>query len=454
MTPYDAVIVGAGATGLTAAYRLAQAGQRVRVLEARDRVGGRLRTEVHGDLPFEIGGQWVSPDQTALLGLLNELGLSTYPRYRDGDSLYVAADGVARRFTGEDLPVDDATRAEIERLGGLLEALAADMDPDRPWEHPQADLLDSITFAQWLDAQTDNVEARDNIALYLGPAMLTKPVWSFSMLTAILMCSSAGSFEHLVDADFILDRCVTGGLAQVPVTLAQRLGEAVSLDADVTHIDLDHEGAVVTVNGERIRTRQVVLALPPTHVRRIRISPDLPAEHRHAREQQSFGLVIKVQAEYDTPFWRDAGLSGTGFGPYQVAHEVYDNTWFDGSAEAPTGVLVAFVASENADAMLRLPAAERRDAILKSLSTYFGELALHPRTYVESDWQDQELTGGAYATCFEVGSLTRYGGKLREPVGPMWFGSSDCAGQGFGHVDGAVRMGELIAQRIVEGNSS
>ena len=51
----------------------------------------------------------------------------------------------------------------------------------------------------------------------------------------------------------------------------------------------------------------MILALPPTHVARIRIQPELPAEHRHARQHQSFGLVIKVQPEYATPFWRDAG---------------------------------------------------------------------------------------------------------------------------------------------------
>ena len=66
MTAHDTIVIGAGATGLTAAWRLAEAGQDVLVLEARDRVGGRLRTERHGDSDFEIGGQWISPDQTAL----------------------------------------------------------------------------------------------------------------------------------------------------------------------------------------------------------------------------------------------------------------------------------------------------------------------------------------------------------------------------------------------------
>lgn len=449
MKTYDTVVVGAGVTGLTCAWHLTEAGQDVLVLEARDRVGGRLRTEDHNGSDFEIGGQWVSPDQEALIALLDELGLETYSRHREGDSVYVGADGVARRFAGEDVPVDEQTAKEIDRIIGVIDDLAAAMDPDRPWEHPQAALLDTVTFAQWLDAQTDDQEARDNIALYLGPAMLTKPTHSFSALTAVLMSASAGSFTHLVDADFILDKRVVGGLASVPAALAARLGERVRLSADVTHVAWDEAGAVVTVDREEVRAAHVVLALPPTHVRRIRITPDLPAEHRHAREHQSFGLVIKVQAEYDTPFWRSAGLSGTGFGPYQLVHEVYDNT-LHGKA---TGTLVGFVSDVNADELGRLPADERKARILASFAAYVGDEALAPRTYVESDWQHQELTGGAYATSFDVGSLTRYGHALHEPVGPIRFGSSDIAGLGFQHVDGAVRIGTRLAAQLLEQHS-
>ena len=446
MKTYDTVVVGAGVTGLTAAWRLVEGGPDVLVLEARDRVGGRLRTEDHNGSDFEIGGQWVSPDQEALIALVAELGLSTYARYREGESLYVDRARIARRFTGEELPVDEQTGKEIDRLIGVIDDLAAQMDPDRPWEHPQAASLDSVSFAQWLDAQTTDQEARDNIALYLGPAMLTKPTHSFSALTAVLMSASAGSFTHLVDADFILDKRVVGGLASVPAALAARLGDRVRLSADVTHVAWTADGAVVTVDGEQIGARNVVLALPPTHVRRIRITPELPAEHRHAREHQSFGLVIKVQAEYDTPFWREAGLSGTGFGPWELVHEVYDNT-LHGKA---TGTLVGFVSDLNADALGRVSADERRAAILASFAAYFGDAALTPRTYVESDWQHQELTGGAYATSFDVGSLTRWGAKLHEPVGPIRFGSSDIAGLGFQHVDGAVRMGTRLAQNILD----
>lgn len=450
----DTVIVGAGVTGLTAALRLTEAGQDVLVLEARDRVGGRLRTETHDGAHFEIGGQWISPDQTALIEMVDELGLDTYSRFREGESLYIDAERNAKRFTGEVLPVGEQTNAEIDRLISILDKLAADMDADRPWEHPQAAELDQVTFGQWLEAQTDDVEARDNIALYIGPAMITKPVWSFSALTAVLMCASAGSFTHLVDADFILDKRVVGGLASVPAALAAKLTGKVRLNADVTHVRQDADGVVVTVDGEDIAAGQVILALPPTHVRRIRITPDLPWQHRSGREHQSFGLVVKVQAEYDTPFWRESGLSGTGFGPYELVHEVYDNTWASGAGEDGGGMLVAFVSGLHADEVGRLSEDERRARILDGLAVYFGDAARHPRVYRESDWQHQELTGGAYATSFDVGSMTRYGHTLREPVGRIHFGSSDVAGLGFQHVDGAIRMGSLLARTILEGDQA
>jgi putrescine oxidase len=452
---HDVIVVGAGVTGLTAAHRLTEAGLDVLVLEARDRVGGRLLTERHpqadGDdwAEFEVGGQWVSPDQSALLGLIDELGLETFPRYRSGDALYVDRAGAARRFT-DDLPVAGPTAAAIDQLTKTLDGLAAEMDPARPWDHPDAAHLDSVSFRAWLEQHCDDAEARDNVALYVGPAMLTKPAHAFSALQAVLMAASAGSFSNLVDADFILDRRVVGGLASVPRALADRLGDRVRLGADVTLVEWSEDGAVVHVGDEVHAARRVVLAVPPTVVRRIRFSPELPAEHRMAREHQSFGLVVKVQAAYETPFWREEGLSGTGFGPYQLVHEVYDNTP-EGESR---GFLVAFVSDVNADEVGRLSAAERRERILDSLAAYFGDRARQPLAYHESDWQHQELTGGAYGTSFDLGALTRYGAVLREPLGALEFGSSDVAGLGFQHVDGAIRVGGELAASILGGGAA
>lgn len=322
----DVVVVGAGVTGLTTALRLHEAGLDVLVLEARDRVGGRLYTETVDGVRLEIGGQWVSPDQSALLAMIDELGLETYPRHRDGDSVYIGRDGVRRTFQGEAFPVPDATAAEMQRIIKELDSLAARMDPLVPWEHPDAERLDRMSFAAWLAEQTEDAEARDNVGLYVGPAMLTKPAHSFSALSAVLMAASAGGFSHLVDADFILDRRVVGGLQEVPVRLAARLPGRVRLGEPVLRVTWDAEGATVHTGAGEYRARRVVMAVPPTLVNRVQYVPALPPVQAQMRQHQSFGLVLKLHITYETPFWRAAGLSGTAFSPYALVHEAYDNT--------------------------------------------------------------------------------------------------------------------------------
>ena len=451
----DVVIVGAGASGLTAATRLKDAGRAVVVLEARDRAGGRLWTDEVDGAMLEIGGQWVSPDQDALIETLDDLGLETYPRYREGVNIYIGPGGELKRFEGEIFPVPPATEQEIVSLIDKLDALVAEIDPDRPWDHPQAKDLDEISFAHWLETQTDDEEARENIGMFIAGAMLTKPAHAFSALQALLMAASAGSFSNLVDADFILDRRVVGGLQQVPLLLAERLGGAVRLGQAVRtlrwaglsegHGDAPQRGVVAVTDEFEVHAAHVILAVPPILISRISYDPPLPRRQQQLHQHLSMGFVIKVHAVYETPFWREAGLSGTAFSPYELVHEAYDNT----NHEDPRGTLVGFVADEEADGVFSLSAEERKERILESLSHYYGEQALHPVVYFESDWGSEEWTRGAYAASFDMGGLARYGADLRTPVGPIHFSCSDMAGKGYQHVDGAIRVGREVADEIL-----
>jgi len=444
----DVVVVGAGAAGLTAANELKKAGFSVAVLEARDRVGGRLWTDVIDGAMLEIGGQWVSPDQDALIDTVAELGLETYSRYREGDSVYVGPDGVAKRFTGDVFPVAPETQRVIAEITDRLDAMVAEIDPDRPWAHEKAAEWDSISWDAWLRSQTDDDEAVRNLAFATGSAMLTKPTHAFSLLQSLLMAASAGSYSHLVDADFILDKRVVGGLQQVPIRLAERLGADVFLNQPVRTIewsDAERGSVTVTSDGMTVHARQVILALAPVLYSRISFVPALPRLQHQMHQHISMGFVIKVHAVYDRPFWREQGLSGTAFSPYELAHEAYDNT----NHGDERGTLVGFVSDRTADDLFALSAEERRERILESLSHYYGPEAKSPVVYYESDWGSEEWTRGAYAASFDLGGLHRYGSHLRVPVGPISFACSDLAGAGYQHVDGAIRMGRLAADRIV-----
>ena len=446
----DVVIVGAGPSGLTAARELKKAGLSVAVLEARDRVGGRTWTDTIDGAMLEIGGQWVSPDQTALLGLLDELGLQTYSRYRDGESVYIGADGKRTLYTGDTFPVGETTAAEMDKLTALLDSLAAEIGAEEPWAHPKARELDTVSFHHWLRQNSTDEEACNNIGLFIAGGMLTKPAHAFSALQAVLMAASAGSFSNLTDEDFILDKRVVGGMQQVSLLQAAELGGDVVLDSPVRTINWAEDasgGYRVTAVSERatVNARFVIMAVPPNLYSRVSFNPPLPRRQHQMHQHQSLGLVIKVHAVYSTPFWREDGLSGTAFGAGAIVQEVYDNT----NHEDPRGTLVGFVSDEKADAMFELSAADRRRAILESIASFLGEKALDPEVYYESDWGSEEWTRGAYAASYDLGGLHRYGKDQLKPVGPIYWSCSDLAAEGYQHVDGAVRMGQITAARIV-----
>ncbi|WP_032366814.1 flavin monoamine oxidase family protein [Rhodococcoides fascians] len=442
----DVAIVGAGPSGLAAATELRKAGLSVAVLEARDRVGGRTWTNTIDGASLEIGGQWVSPDQESLIALIGELGLETFDRYREGESVYISAAGERTRYSGDSFPVDETTEKEMDRLVALLDDLAAQVGPEEPWAHPLARELDTISFEQWLIRESDDAEARGNIGMFIAGGMLTKPAHAFSALQAVLMAASAGSFSHLVDENFILDKRVVGGMQQVSIRMAAALGDDVILDAPVRTVRWNSDGATVFADGDiEVHAKRVVLAVPPNLYSRISYDPPLPRRQHQMHQHQSLGLVIKVHAVYDTPFWREDGLSGTGFGASEIVQEVYDNT----NHEDSRGTLVGFVSDAKADAMFELDEQERRAKILESIAHYLGPKATEPVVYYESDWGSEEWTRGAYAASFDLGGLHRYGKDSRTPVGPIHFSCSDIAAEGYQHVDGAIRMGHRTAADIV-----
>ena len=213
----DVVVIGAGVAGLSAAARLAAAGVDVVVLEARDRVGGRLLTEDVGGLELELGGQWIAPYQHAVRAVIADLGLELFHRFREGDDVEVGADRVARRVRHD--AHDPAYDAAVERLARVV----GELDPEAPWEHPRAAELDAVPYATWLREEIGDAGAREALG-FVATGFMTKPAHSFSLLQAAWLLSSAGEVRNLLDADLVLDARVLGGAQRIAHGLAERLG--------------------------------------------------------------------------------------------------------------------------------------------------------------------------------------------------------------------------------------
>ena len=153
----DPVVVGAGLAGLAAARDLLAAGLSVLVLEARDRVGGRLLNHtLRNGAVVELGGQWVGLTQDRVLALAGELGVGVFPTYIEGDHL-LAVDGEVRRYGGDDFALPEDALADVGGTQQRLARMAAEVPLDEPWRAPQAAAWDAQTLETWLvvNSETD-----------------------------------------------------------------------------------------------------------------------------------------------------------------------------------------------------------------------------------------------------------------------------------------------------------
>jgi putrescine oxidase len=443
----EVAVVGAGIAGLSAATMLDAAGTDVAVLEARDRVGGRTwNTEIGGEAN-ELGGQWVAPYQSAMHALLEELGIELFESFREGEHTYIDPSGSSHRYEGHDAPMGDASVRAFEAADAKLDALAKELDPEAPWEHPDAERLDQATFESWLQAEVADEIARDLLRSWLAGGFLAKPAHTFSLLQGLWMISGAGGTFELFEPEQCLAYRVVGGSQLISLKLAERLGDRVELGAPARGIRWSQDGGVEVASDEVIvKARRAIVATPPNLTEAIRFDPVLPAWRMRMTQALSQGSINKILAVYETPFWRDEGLSGQGFAPYELVRELYDNS----PPSASAGVLTTFLAGENAESAGRMSEADRRRHVLEGMAKYVGPRALEPVDFIETDWSGQEWTRGAYGTSFGPGGLTRFGEDIRRPVGPIHWACTDIAGLGHIHMEGAIRSGRRAAQACLD----
>lgn len=445
MRQADVAIVGAGIAGLVAAREFVRAGKDVVVLEARDRVGGRLLNHDLGSgKVVEIGGQWIGPTQDRIAALAEDLGIETFPTYTAGDNLLVLG-GARQRFTGELPPFEGDTAGDI--LTGLvrLEEMAGEVPAEAPWRAELAEEWDAQTFATFVEDTTKDPGARAMFELVAG-AVFTASSAELSLLHVLFYIASAGNLSPLltdVEGGAQQDRFV-GGSQRVCEAMATQLGERVVLRAPVRAITQD--GAVtVEADGTSVRAGRCVVAVPPAVCDRIWFEPALPPSRAQLQRRMAAGSVIKCNVIYDTPFWRDDGLSGRVVDPGGPLTITFDNSPPDGSP----GILMGFLEADHARTLGRLSVDERRSAVTENLARHFGPKALEASGYAEGNWDAEEWTRGCYGANHPPGCLTRYGEAIREPVGLVHWAAAETATVWVNYMDGAVESGERAASEVL-----
>ncbi len=444
---HDAIVVGAGVAGLTAADRLVAAGRDVIVLEARKRVGGRtLTVDVPGvpGLRVDSGGQWVGPAQHALLAELKRFGLTTIDQGGGGEDL-VSFGGRLRRYTGSTPKLGPLTVIDVGVALQRFEKLATSVDLGRPWATPNADELDGQTFESWILASCRTRRGREFFRICCEAVFATQAA-NLSLLHALFYSHSGGGLEHLISTEGGAQHArVDGGMQQLSEHLAAGLGDRVRLDEPVTAIAAESTGVRVTTERGTHDASRVIVAVPPTLAGRLRFDPVMPSTRDALTQRMPQGSVIKCQAVYDRPFWRDSGLSGEAVGDTSPVKVVFDGT---PPGEGSPGVLVAFIEAADAIRLSAVTPEERQGEVLDVLAHYVGDDARHPMAFVERDWSAEPWTRGCYGAHLPPGAWTQVGAALREPVGPIHWAGTETAERWCGYIDGAITSGERAAMEV------
>lgn len=437
------LVIGAGFSGLAAAHRLEAAGVHVRVVEARDRVGGRTFTRyLDTGLQIDLGGQWFGPGQTRMYELAAEYGVETFPLREVGEGFAFLG---GRRSAGPDADVS-AIYTEIDRL-------AQTVDLERPSRTPAAAELDSQTLHSWLSERTD-AERGTYVARVLAGGLLAKDAGQVSMLQILFYLHSGGGVDSMLTTvgGAQQDR-VIGGPFAIAQRMAEGLAERVVLGFDVALLSRDNGGGKAAMwtararDGREVTAERVVVTVPPVVLDRIEVSPALPGTKRRAVRYLSQGDALKFHAVYPTPLWNDRGRSGVFNSSAGLITEAVDNS-VPGNSE---GVLTFFVYGHDAARIRGLDADTRREALLAELADRLDDERLKtPVDFIEFDWDAEPHTGGCFSGSFAVGTMHVYRDALLAPWEGLRFAGTETADIWNGYFEGAVRSGEREAAALVE----
>jgi monoamine oxidase len=391
-------VAGAGLAGLTAANELQRAGAEVVVLEARDRVGGRVWSRrLDNGAVVEMGAEFVLPGNTAVRELAAELGLGLW-------------DKGMRYGSREPRGGIGTTVEEVEAAAAVLGAALETAPPDQP----------ARRFLDGLDISAGAREA----------------------LTARVEISSANSAGDVAARDLAgiahVDRepapSIAGGNQGLALALAARLGVAVRLSSPVESVRHSSRGVMVVAAGAEIEADACVVAVPASVLDRIVFDPPLPARLTAALRSVRYGHAAKLFVPLRTP------------APPSAVMSVPDRYWTwtaTGEKGEAQPVVSAFAGS--AGALDRLEVANGPERWLGLLADLRPDLDLDTGGALLSTWAGDPWARAAYSTSPPRDLPDTFAG----PAGPLAFAGEHLGGEFAALMEGAIRSGRRAARALL-----
>ncbi|KAK8022263.1 hypothetical protein PG993_013030 [Apiospora rasikravindrae] len=445
---YDAIIVGGGLSGPGAAKSLSEAGKTFVVLEARDRVGGRVLNHPLQDGGYtEVGAEFVGETQDKVLDLAAELGLELYPEYNTGDNVLYHKGERSTYASSPVPPVDALSTTQVLTVIASINALVSGVDVQNPWNSTLAEHWDKKTFDEWLKPFLLTESARFLIDAAVE-TVFSVEADELSLLYALTYVAAAGNettkgtFDRLISIDDggAQQWRVDGGTQLLAIELAEKLGN-------------DNSYTVTLKDGSTVKGAHVIVAMSPPLARQITYEPALPEARDQLTAQMRMGSIGKAIAVYETSWWREeahGSLTGQAVSDSGLARSTFDQSLREGH-NPPVSALMTFLEADQMREYDNKTEAEITEQVGKDFVAYFGDAAGEVKEWVVQRWDLEEYSQGGPVAVAGPGIYTNYGPALKQSVGNLHFAGTESSDYWIGYMDGALRSGYRAAAEIIEG---